>query len=128
MDSQSSDRSPSPGQTVKTRPTSTVISTSPTTEPWFTGGASSDTYTLTDVAKYYWANDLRPDLDNRFDEHPTKKAFWQHMVNYIVGYGVKATMDDAANRAILTRGEHGRCRHRLALLAFGWHARRLSNR
>ena len=71
-------------------------------EPWFTGGASGDTYTLTDVAKYYWANDLRPDLDNRFDRDlPTKKAFWQHMVNYIVGYGVQATMDDAANRAII---------------------------
>ena len=27
----------------------------PATEPWFTAGASSDTYTLTDVAKYYWA-------------------------------------------------------------------------
>ncbi len=72
------------------------------TEPWFTGGASADTYTLTDVAKYFWANDLRPDLDNRFDRDlPTKKAFWQHMVNYIVGYGVQATMDDAANRAII---------------------------
>ncbi len=74
----------------------------PATEPWFTAGASSDTYTLTDVAKYYWANDLRPDLANRFDRDlPTKKAFWQHMVNYIVGYGVKATMDDATNRAII---------------------------
>jgi type IV pilus assembly protein PilY1 len=71
-------------------------------ELWFSGGASADTYTLTDVAKYFWANDLRPDLANRFDRDlPTKKAFWQHMVNYIVGYGVKATMDDAANRALL---------------------------
>ena len=88
-----------------------------TPEPWFTGGASGDTYTLTDVAKYYWANDLRPDLDNRFDRDlPTKKAFWQHMVNYIVGYGVKATMDDAANRAIIN------ARAGSSELAFGRHA------
>ena len=75
----------------------------PANEPWFTGGASSDTYTLTDVAKYFWANDLRSDLADRFDRDlPTKQAFWQHMVSYIVGYGVKATMDTAANRALST--------------------------
>ena len=72
---------------------------------------------MTDVAKYFWANDLRPDLDNRFDRDlPTKKAFWQHMVNYIVGYGVKATMDDAANRAIINARAGSR------ELAFGRHS------
>lgn len=74
----------------------------PANELWFTGGASSDTYTLTDVAKYFWANDLRSDLADRFDRDvPRKQAFWQHMVSYIVGYGVKATMDNAANRTLL---------------------------
>lgn len=74
----------------------------PANEPWFAGGSSGQTNTLTDVAKYFWANDLRADLPNRFDRAlPKRKAFWQHMVNYIIGYGVRATFDNSSNRTIL---------------------------
>lgn len=60
--------------------------------------------TLTDVAMYYWSNDLRTDLQNNIDVlAPTASrqgdpAFWQHMVSYIVGYGISASMDTPATR------------------------------
>ena len=50
--------------------------------------------TLTDVLHYYWAQDMRPDLQNSLKATTRNRAFWQHMAAYIVGYGVIASMDD----------------------------------
>lgn len=57
----------------------------------------SFTETLADVAMYFWANDLRPDLPNQVSTTPgVDEAFWQHMVNFTVGLGVfgSLTKDD----------------------------------
>jgi len=53
-------------------------------------GASN---TLADVAKYYWENDLRGDLDNDVPTDSANNANWQHMVTYGVGLGVEGTLD-----------------------------------
>lgn len=54
----------------------------------------SDSYsdTLADVAMHYWKNDLRPDLDNKVPTNVADPAFWQHMVNFMVGLGVNGTL------------------------------------
>ncbi len=54
----------------------------------------SDSYknTLADVAMYYWKTDLRPDLANKVPTNAKDPAFWQHMVNFTVGLGVKGTL------------------------------------
>lgn len=54
----------------------------------------SDNYsnTLADVAMHYWKNDLRPDLDNKVPTNNVDPAFWQHMVNFMVGLGVQGTL------------------------------------
>ncbi|WP_300285241.1 hypothetical protein [Nitrosomonas sp.] len=54
----------------------------------------SDSYknTLADVAMYYWKTDLRTDLDNKVPTNAKDPAFWQHMVNFTVGLGVKGTL------------------------------------
>lgn len=51
--------------------------------------------TLADVAMYYWKRDLRPTLDNKVPVSPRNPAFWQHMVTYGVGLGVKGNIDPA---------------------------------
>jgi type IV pilus assembly protein PilY1 len=64
-------------------------------EPQISGGSgATQTETLTDVLFYYWSRDLRSDLRNSIDPSPKNRAFWQHMVTFVVGYGVNASMDD----------------------------------
>lgn len=64
-------------------------------EPQITGGpGGTQTGTLTDVMHYYWSRDLRTDLRNSLDPTVRNRAFWQHLSTYVVGYGVKASMDD----------------------------------
>lgn len=75
--------------------------------------ADDNSDSLADVAFYYWATDLRPDLDNKVPRHPraldrlvedgntippatyfnpeNDPANWQHMVTYTVGLGLTAT-------------------------------------
>lgn len=72
-----------------------------------TVGSRTADRTLTDVALYYWNQDLRTDLQNNIDvvpATPSKQgdpAFWQHMVPYIVGYGISASMESAATRSAI---------------------------
>jgi type IV pilus assembly protein PilY1 len=64
----------------------------------------TDTYsnTLSDVAMYYWKNDLSS-LDNRVPKTTLDPAFWQHMTTYTIGFGLSGTIDpDAAFDAITT--------------------------
>ncbi len=75
--------------------------------PQYTGGAS-ETQTLSDVATYYWNRDLRPDLPNVIspstDANRPNPAFWQSMSTFVVGYGLSASMDTAATRALISSG------------------------
>jgi type IV pilus assembly protein PilY1 len=54
--------------------------------------------TLTDVALLYWSRDLRTDLDNTLTPVAGNEATWQHLVPFIVGYGISASMDSAEVR------------------------------
>lgn len=76
--------------------------------PYWDGQSGSGTRdTLADSAFYYWANDLRPDLENKIAPYmpiksgnPTKDywdprnnpATWQHMVNFTVGLGLSNSL------------------------------------
>lgn len=46
---------------------------------------------LSDVAAYYWRNDLRTDLNNDVFPSSRDPAFWQHVSTYTVGLGVSGT-------------------------------------
>lgn len=65
--------------------------------------------TLADVAMYYWKTDLRGDLQNAIK--PVTKpgqedpAFWQHLVNYMIAFGVDGTLDNPGDLAALASGK-----------------------
>ena len=50
--------------------------------------------TLSDIAAYYYKNDLRPDLVNNVAPTEKNPATYQHMVTLGVGFGVSATLKD----------------------------------
>ena len=60
--------------------------------------------TLADVAMYYWNHDLNPKLDNGVTPTSNDPAFWQHMVNYTIGFGVKGVLDPATDLPALATG------------------------
>jgi type IV pilus assembly protein PilY1 len=65
--------------------------------------------TLADVAMYYWVNDLRSDWPTSKKNVPVSKdgvdvAFWQHLVQYTVGLGVKGSLDSTTDLPALTSG------------------------
>lgn len=60
--------------------------------------------TLADYAMKYWKNDLRTDLDNKVVASIENPAFWQHMVNFTVGLGVRGTLDPSTDLPFLTAG------------------------
>lgn len=62
----------------------------------------TDSDTLADIAMHYWKRDLRTDLINRVPENAQDEAFWQHMVTYTVGFGVKGTLDPETDLPELT--------------------------
>ncbi|MCK9514484.1 MAG: PilC/PilY family type IV pilus protein [Ottowia sp.] len=64
-------------------------------------GASN---TLADVAMYYWNRDLRPDLENNITAIPGNPAFWQHMVNFTIAFGVDGTLDNPGDFEALKKG------------------------
>jgi type IV pilus assembly protein PilY1 len=49
--------------------------------------------TLADVAMYYWNRDLNPLVANAIRPTSNDPAFWQHMVNYTIGFGVNGILD-----------------------------------
>jgi len=51
-----------------------------------------NTDTLADYAMEYWKKDLRTDLTNNVVPSVQDPAFWQHMVNFMVGLGVRGTL------------------------------------
>lgn len=60
--------------------------------------------TLADYAMEYWKTDLRTDLNNAVVPSSENPAFWQHMVNFTVGLGVRGTLDPAVDLPALTAG------------------------
>lgn len=48
--------------------------------------------TLADVAMYYWARDLRPDLANNVSTNSKDPAFWQHLTTFGVSIGLAGTI------------------------------------
>ncbi|MDX1803892.1 MAG: PilC/PilY family type IV pilus protein [Alcanivorax sp.] len=75
----------------------TITNTSGDTYQYKAGNPFTDTYnnTLADVAMHYWKNDLQPGIDNKVATSQKDPAFWQHMVTYGVGLGVKGAVDPA---------------------------------
>ena len=60
--------------------------------------------TLADYAMEYWKNDLRSDLTNNVVPSADNPAFWQHMVNFMVGLGVRGTLNPATDLPALSDG------------------------
>ena len=63
-----------------------------------------NTDTLADYAMEYWKKDLRPTLTNNVKSSLQDPAFWQHMVNFMVGLGVRGTLNPATDLPALTAG------------------------
>ncbi|MBS0430765.1 MAG: hypothetical protein JSR41_26055 [Proteobacteria bacterium] len=61
-------------------------------------------HTLADVAMYYWNRDLRPDLTNNVLQSRSTDAFWQHMVNYTIAFGVNGNLSNDADLPALING------------------------
>ncbi|MFZ3002005.1 MAG: PilC/PilY family type IV pilus protein [Undibacterium umbellatum] len=63
--------------------------------------------TLADIAFYYWSRDLRKDWGAGKKNVPVSgadPAFWQHLVHFTVGLGVKGNLDPALDLPALTAG------------------------
>lgn len=60
--------------------------------------------TLADVAMYYWNHDLHIGLENRVTPTSNDPAFWQHMVNYTIGFGVTGVLNSATDLPALANG------------------------
>ncbi|MBY0574106.1 MAG: hypothetical protein K2P84_10525, partial [Undibacterium sp.] len=93
--------------------TSTNVSYSYTPRKPF---SQSDADTLADVAMYYWKTNLRSDWNtpeqmnvrtpsNGVDTPDTKDfAFWPHLIQYTVGFGLKGALDSTVDLPRLTSG------------------------
>jgi type IV pilus assembly protein PilY1 len=64
--------------------------------------ADSWSNTLADTAMHYWKRDLRSDLENKVPTNTEDPAFWQHMVTFTVGLGVKGSLDPETDLAALS--------------------------
>lgn len=61
--------------------------------------------TLADVAAYYWKQDLQPDIKNKVPPSSDDPAYWQHMVNFTVSFGVNGELPfNSTTLANLTEG------------------------
>lgn len=56
--------------------------------PPYVGNRTSTSQTLSDVALYYWYQDLRADMPNIIEPMSGNAAFWQHMVTHVVAFGL----------------------------------------
>ena len=76
------------------------------TDPFRDGPAAANNYAnaLSDIAMYYWKNDLRGDLDNLVPTTGANPAFWQHMVTFGVSIGLKGTLDQQSVADVMRDG------------------------
>jgi type IV pilus assembly protein PilY1 len=76
---------------------------------WYNAGDKADTTTLADIAMNYWKTDLRTEdvasypgsAENRVPTSTSNPAFWQHMVTFSVGLGVRGSLTDDQVKAAL---------------------------
>lgn len=69
--------------------------------------SDNESSTLADIAFYYWSRDLRPDWPAAKKNVPSSNAdpaFWQHLVQFTVGLGVKGVLDPDTDLPALTDG------------------------
>lgn len=52
--------------------------------------------TLADVANYYWKRDLQPQINNKVNASAVDPAYWQHLVNFTVSFGLSGSLDYSA--------------------------------
>ena len=52
----------------------------------------SSSNVLADVAAYYWKRDLQPNIKNKVPASTDDPAYWQHMVNFTVSYGLNGQL------------------------------------
>ncbi len=72
----------------------------------------SQANTLADVAMYYWKTNLRSDVAgsdtavavNAQEAALGRPATWPHLVNYMIGFGVKGTLDNPGDISALQAG------------------------
>ena len=67
----------------------------------FSDGSSN---TLADVAMKYWKNDLQPAMNNDVRPSGDDPTFWQNMTNFMVGLGVRGSLDPAVDLPALSAG------------------------
>lgn len=60
--------------------------------------------TLADVAMKYWKNDIQPGINNKVRPGSNDPSYWQNMTNYMVGLGVRGSLDPATDLPALTAG------------------------
>ena len=60
--------------------------------------------TLADVAMRYWNRDLQPSIDNKVRASSVDPTFWQNMVNFTVGLGVKGALDPENDLPAMSNG------------------------
>lgn len=60
--------------------------------------------TLADYAMSLWRRDLRPDLDNKVVPSSNNPAFWQSLTHFMVGLGVRGTLDPRKDLPALQAG------------------------
>ena len=65
---------------------------------------TASTNSLADVAMHYWEHDLRTNLDNTVPTNTKDEAYWQHMVTFTLGFGVKGILDPDVDLPALTAG------------------------
>jgi type IV pilus assembly protein PilY1 len=66
--------------------------------------ADSNSNFLADFSSYFFNRDLRPTLVNNVQPSPPSKLFWQGMINFTVGIGLKGSLDPATDLPALTAG------------------------
>ncbi|MBU0588631.1 MAG: hypothetical protein KJ852_07865 [Gammaproteobacteria bacterium] len=57
---------------------------------------------LADFAMKYWYSDLQPDTNNKVVASTTNPAYWQNMVNFTVGLGVRGTLNPKTDLSALS--------------------------
>ena len=48
--------------------------------------------TLSDVATYYWKNDLKPNINNKIATSTADPAYWQHLPIFAISFGITGTL------------------------------------
>jgi type IV pilus assembly protein PilY1 len=87
-----------------------TYSITPSTTATYIAYPDTTANTVADLAASYWLRDLRTDDTNMPDNISTvdgNPAFWQHMVFYTIGFGIKGTVspaDIAQYNSNFTRG------------------------